>query len=158
GINEWNPQTIGKVKLFWGTGYGILAVHFLIGTDYDTSFVLQSIFCGAVGVFFAYRLYGRMVAAWFVFISAALMRATLVGGSEPLFVALFLGSLLAIRRGLVGWGVLLASLSATVRPIGVFVLAATFLAAARRKDWGNIVRYMSVSACVAALYMGSLIL
>src|SRR5262249_33989662 len=85
GIHDWSPQAIGKVSLFWGTGYGILAVHFLTRADYGTSLLLLSIFCGVLGVVFAYRLYGRAVAACFVFISAPLMERILVGGSEPIF-------------------------------------------------------------------------
>jgi hypothetical protein len=110
-----------------------------------------------LGVVLAYRLYGRAVAACFVFISAPLMERILVGGSEPLFVALFLGSLLAIRRGFFGWGMLLASLAATVRPIGASVIAAILLTTLHRKNWGSFVRYAFVAACVAALYAGPLI-
>ena len=139
-IHDWSPLALGKVSLFWGTGYGILAVHFLTRADYGTSLLLLSIFCGVLGVVFAYRLYGRAVAAWFVFISAPLMERILVGGSEPLFVALFLGSLLAIRRGFFGWGMLLGSLAATVRPIGASVIAAILLTTLHRKNWGSFVR------------------
>jgi len=146
------------VKLFWGTSYGILAVHFISRADYGTSLLLLSNFCGALGVFLAYRLYGPAVAAWFVFIDAALMERILVGGAEPLFVALFLGSLLAIRRGFFGWGMLLAALATTVRPIGVFVVAAILLITLRRKDWRSFVGYGAVAACVAALYVTPLVL
>jgi hypothetical protein len=158
GIQEWSSQAIGKVKLFWGTGYGILAVHFLSRADYGTSLLLLSTVSGVLGVVFAYQLYGRAVAACFVFVSAALMQRTLVGGSESLFVALFLGSLLAIRKGSFGWGVLLATLATTVKPIGMFVVAAMLLTTLRRKNWESFVRYVSVAACVVALYAGPLVL
>jgi len=157
-LREWNPQIIGKVKHFWGTGYGILAVHILSLADYGTCLLLLSIFCGVLGVAFAYRLYGRAVAAWFIFISAALMQRILVGGSEPLFVALFLGSLLAIRGKFFGWGVLLAAVAATVKPIGVFVIAAVFLTTLHRRNWACVVLYAFIAACVAVLYLVPIVL
>ena len=158
GIREWNPQVIGKVKLFWGTSYGILAVASLIRADYGTSLLLLSVFCGALSVFFAHRLYGGAVAAWFVFVSAALIQRILTGGPEPIFVALFLGALFAIRRGHAGWAVFLGALAATVKPIGVFVLGAILFTSLRRKDWRNLIYYGAVAACVAVLYGAPLVL
>jgi hypothetical protein len=157
-IDTWSPQTIGKVKGFWGTGYGIFAVHLFSRADYETSLLLLSTFCGAISVFFTYRLYGRAVAAWYIFINAALMQRTLVGGSEPLFAALFLGSLLSIRTGRHGLGVVFASLAATVKPIGIFAVVAVLFTSLGRRSWRSFICYGLVAAFVGGLYAAPLIL
>lgn len=151
-IDRWNPQLIGEAKAFWGSAYGILPVHLLTGADYGASLLLLSILGGVLGVMFTYRLYGPAVAAWFVFVSPQLMERTLLGGPEPIFVGLFLASLVAIRKGSLGWAVLLASLAATVRPVGVFIVAAILLMTLRRRNWPKLVAYGSVAAGTAILY------
>ncbi len=152
-LTEWNPQLVGKVKLFWGTSYGISTVHLLTAADYGPALLLMSVLCGALGILLCDRLYGAPVAQWFAFVSAALMQRVLVGGAEPLFIALFLGSLLAIRRGTTLTAVLLGSLATMVRPVGIFVVAAIIVNRLRHRDWRGFLLHSGVAACMAALYL-----
>ena len=74
-------------------------------------------------------------AGYLAFTNVAWLQVSYLGGSEPLAVALGLGSLLAFRRDRIVVSALLASLAVTVRPLMFFVLVGIGLVLLFRKQF-----------------------
>jgi len=90
------------------------------------------------------RLFGTKAAGYFAFKNVAWLQVSYLGGSEPLAVALGLGSLLAFRRDRIVVSALLASLAVTVRPLMFFVLVGIGLVLLYRKQfWHFLARWES---------------
>jgi hypothetical protein len=157
-LRDWNPAIVGHPVLFWGTGYAILAFSAVTGGDFETALVVVSVVGCLLSILFSYRLFGIGVAVWFVFINPAMMARTMLGGAEPLFVALFLGALVALRKKLFYLAVFLAALATTVRPIGIFLVLAILIVAAGEKAWAQLGKGAAVAAGVGMLYCLPLIL
>lgn len=134
-LHDWDAGVIGKTKLFWGTSYAILLVSTLTRMDYGASLLALSLCCGVLSIYLCHQLFGATVAAIFLLVSAPFMQRTLVGGSEPLFTALFLGALLALRKDRLLLAASLGSLAASVRIVGIFVPLTLLVYLIARKDW-----------------------
>jgi hypothetical protein len=102
--------------------------------------------CGALGDC-GWRLRGVGLAhgpavrnngsGYFAFTNFAWLQVSYLGGSEPLALALGLGSLLAFRRDRIVFSALLASLAVTVRQLMFFVLVGIGLVLLMGKKSGN---------------------
>ena len=157
-LRTWDPKVLGHPTLFWGTGYAILAVSSLTGGNLAMALVVVSVISCLVSIFFSYRLFGIGVAAWFVFIDPAMMSRSMLGGAEPLFIALFLGAMVALRKKAFYLAVLLAALATTVRPIGAFLVLSILFVALRNRQWAQLQRGAAVTAAVGLLYCLPLLL
>lgn len=158
GLRFWSAGLIGQVKLFWGTGYAILALASITGLNFGAALLSISIVSCTLGIVLCYRLYGLGVAAWFVFISPPMMYRSMAGGPESLFVALFLGSLVALRKGSPKTAMLLAALSVTVRPIGIFLVIAIAVKAIAARTWVRLVQAIGIAGIICILYCLPLLL
>jgi len=97
-IRHWNFQGL-QVKQFWGYSYFMAALSLLTGLSDLTALLAVSVFSSLAAVALAHRLWGGWVATWFAIINFDWMQRSLLGGSEPLFVALLFGAFLSVRRG-----------------------------------------------------------
>jgi len=93
----------------------------------------------------------------FVILNFDWMQRTMLGGSEPLFVALLFGAFLALRHDRWLLGTLLASLGTTVRPFGIFSLSAIGFALLWRRQWSKFALAASIGAAVGILYAWPLV-
>lgn len=100
-----------------------------------------------------HRLYGGWVAAVFIFAAYEWLQWSLEGGSETLFVALLYTSFLAARFNRWKSAALLAALSTTVRPVGVFALASYALVLAKRRSYGQLAAITLIGLTLGALYL-----
>ncbi len=139
-------------KFFWGFPYAIAEVSRLLAIPEIMAVVLISMLGSAAVALLVQRLHGGWVAAFFVFINYQWIVLSVEGGSEPLFMAMLFASFLAVRSERWNFGSLLASLSTTVRPVGIFALLAYAFVLAGRKDWRKLGAVTSMSLAVGLLY------
>ena len=125
------PYLIALVSLLFRVPTGV-ALWVIAVTGYVASVWLTA------------RLFGTTAAGYFAFTNVAWLQVSYLGGSEPLAVALGLGSLLAFRRNRIVVSALLASLAVTVRPLMFFVLLGIGLVLLYRKQfWHFLARWES---------------
>jgi hypothetical protein len=149
-ILGWDFQQVG-IQHFMGYPYLIAAVSLLFHVPTLFALWLIAVSSSLIAVWLAGRLFGAVAAAYFALTNFAWLQLSFLGGSEPLAVALGLGSLLAFRRKRVFLAALLASLSVTVRPLMIFTLVGIGLVLLYRKEFGH-----SFVAFVTGLVIGSL--
>ena len=150
---RWRLGAIGQVKLFWGFPYAVAAVSKLTHAPLTAALIGVSVVASLSAVTMAARLWGGTVAAYFAIINWDWIRRSLLGGSEPLFVALLFGSFLAARRERWLISALLASLACTVRPVGIFALAGIAVALVRKRHFVTLFGGCAIAAGVAAAYI-----
>lgn len=102
-------------------------------------------------MWFTARMFGSVVAGYFVFTNFAWLQASDLGGSEPLAMGLGLGSLLVFRRDRVVIAGLLGSLAVTVRPLMSFVLVGIGVVLLYRKRVGAFVAASGIGLAVGIL-------
>jgi hypothetical protein len=91
-----------------------------------------------------FRLFGTTAAGYFALTNFARLQVSYLGGSEPLAVALGLGSLLAFRRDRIVFSALLASLAVTVRPLMFFVLVGIGLVLLYRRQFRHFLAALGI--------------
>jgi hypothetical protein len=129
---------------FWGFPSVIAATQVAFGISGPTALVAISVACSVAASFLMYRLYGAVATVVFLVLCPEWVRLSVMGGSEPLFLCLLLGSWLAFRSDRVLMAVLLASFATTVRPVGFFALCAIAFALILRRHW----RELAMSICI----------
>jgi len=152
GIRNWNFPAI-KEWQFFGLPYAMVGFSFLTRTSFWTAVLVLSVVCSFVTVVLSNRLWGGWVAGFFAVASREWMERSLLGGAEPLFLALLFGSFLAARRERWTVAALLAALSTTVRPMGIFALLAIGLVLLWRKRYNSLLAAVLVGSVVGALYI-----
>jgi hypothetical protein len=152
GIRNWNFHSI-KEWQFFGLPYVMVAFSFVTHTSYWTAILILCVICGFMAIAFADRLWGGWVAGVFAVCSRDWIERTVIGGAEPLFLALLFGSFLAARREKWLLAAFLAAFSAVVRPMGVFALVAIGLVLLIRREYGRLVGASAIGATVGALYV-----
>jgi len=106
-----------------------------------------------VTAIFAYRLWGGWIALFISILNFPWLQLSFLGGSEPLFMALLLGSLLAIRKERWYAAALLASLATVTRPLGVWLLVGIGVALLWRRDWRRLAGTVFIALVIAGLYV-----
>jgi hypothetical protein len=151
GIRHWDFRNM-PVQHFMGYPYFIAAVSLLL--HIPTGFALWAIavVSSALAVWLTARMFGSVVAGYFAFTNFAWLQASYLGGSEPLAMALGLGSLLAFRRDRVVLAALLGSLAVTVRPLMIFVLVGIGMVLLYRKRVGAFVATSAIGLAIGVLY------
>lgn len=129
---------------FWGLPSIIAATQVAFGISGFAALVGISVACSVAASFLMYRLYGAVATVAFLILCPEWVRFSVMGGSEPLFLCLLLGSWLALRSDRVSLAVLLASFATTVRPVGVIALCAIAFALILCRDW----RTLAISICI----------
>lgn len=138
---------------FWGFPYAIAGVSKLLGIPDLTAMVVVSMLGSVAACVLVHRLYGGWVAAVFIFLVYEWLQWSLEGGSETPFVALLYASFLAARSSRWKSAALLASLSTTVRPLGILALVSYALVLAKRRSYGQLAAITLLGLAVGALYL-----
>ena len=152
GIRTWNFKSI-KEWQFFGLPYVMVAFSFLTHTSYWTSLLFLSVGCAFISIALSNRLWGGWVAGVFAVCSRDWMERSVIGGAEPLFLALVFGSFLATRREKWLLAALLAAFSAVVRPMGIFALVAVGFVLLIRREYKQLVAASAIGLAVGALYV-----
>jgi len=138
---------------FWGFPYAIAGISKLFSIPESVALVLIAMSASLAVCVLVHHLYGGWVATLFIFLNYQWIQLSVEGGSEPLFVLLVYASFEAVRSARWHWAALLASLSATVRPVGVFALLSFAVILARRKSYGQLAATAVIALASGALYV-----
>jgi hypothetical protein len=138
---------------FWGFPYAIAGISRLLAIPQPMALVLISILGSLAACILIHRLYGGWVAAVFIIIDYQWIVLSVEGGSEPLFLCLLYASFLAVRSGRWNTAALLASLSTTVRPVGVLALLCFAAVLAMRKSWRQLAVITLIGLAIGVLYV-----
>lgn len=152
GIRNWDFASIHTWQ-FWGLPYAMVVFSFLTRAPFLIALMFFSVAGCFVSVVFCYQLWGGWVAAIFAVASREWMERSLLGGAEPLFMALVLGSFLAARRQRWLLAALLASFSTVVRPMGIFALLGIGLVLLYRKEYRRLAMAVAVGLIIGVLYI-----
>lgn len=140
------------VNQFWGVSYASVPVSVLTPLNDKGALLVVSMASAGVAIWLIIRLWGTWPAAAFVATGWEWWQRSLLGGSEPLFLALLFGAFLAARKKWWIVAFLLAALSAVVRLPGTFGVAAVAAGAATEKRWRDIGIGTLISLCVGTAY------
>ncbi len=151
-ILHWDFHDL-QVQHFMGYPYVIAAVSLLFHIPPGFALWLIAVVCCGLSVWLTSRLFGTLTAAYFAFPNLAWLHLSYLGGSEPLALALALGSLLAFRRDRVLLSALLASLAVTVRPLMFLVLVGMGLVLLYRKKVGSFLAALGIGLVTGILYV-----
>jgi MFS family permease len=134
-IRHWNFRELPPTqpKEFWGYSYVTALVAAATGMRDDLAMVLVSSSMFVLANYLCCLLWGTTVAAWMMVINYWWIDGAAQGLTEPLFMALLLGSFLALRRERWAITAILASAATAVRPVGIFALIAIGIMSLRRK-------------------------
>lgn len=151
-IEHWNFSQL-HVKLFWGLPYAVAAVSTLTRLPNVSALVAISIVASLITTVFSYELWGGWVGMAFLILSREWLERSLLGGAEPLFLALLFGGFVAARREKWGIAALLTSLATVVRPMGIFGLAGIGIALLLRRDFRKVGVATAIGIVVGLLYI-----
>lgn len=152
-IRNWHFSGGPPPANFWGFSYAIAGFSMLFSVPELMAAVLISVLASLTVCVLVHRLYGGWVAAFFMLISFDWIRVSIEGGNEPLFMCLLYASFLAARSDRWNLAALLASLSTTVRPLGVFALLGFAVVLARRRRYKQLAVITAISLALGMLYV-----
>ncbi|HMD83176.1 MAG TPA: hypothetical protein VKO18_00585 [Terriglobia bacterium] len=152
-IRHWHFAGGPISQYFWGFPYAIAGVSTLLSIPELMAAVVISVFASLALCTLLCRLYGGWVTAVFLLINFEWIQLSVEGGSEPLFMCLLFASFLVARSGRWNLAALLASLSTTVRPVGVFALACFAIVLARQKNYRQLAVIMLMGLAIGVLYV-----
>jgi hypothetical protein len=151
-IRHWHFEGL-TIKQFWGYPYLMAAVSILTGVSDRTALLLISILTSLISVALAYRLWGGWIAGLFAVLNFDWLQRTMLGGSEPLAIALLFGTFLAARHERWLLAALLASCSTVVRPLGFFSLLAIGLVLLYRHQFSKLLAAVLIGVLIGGLYI-----
>ncbi len=150
-IRLWDFRGI-VIKQFWGLPYLMALLSFTTHLSDRSALLLVSAGSSMVSVVLASRLWGGWVAGFFAILNFDWMQRSLLGGSEPLSVALLFGSFLAVRRERWPLAALLAALSTITRPLGVFALLGIGIVLLWKKEFRTFIVAFTIGISVGIAY------
>lgn len=150
-IRHWNFQGL-VIKQFWGLPYLMAGLSIATHLSDRASLMIISMLASVASVLLTRRLWGGWVAGFFAVINFDWLQRSVLGGSEPLFVALLFGSFLALRKQRWPLAALLASLATIVRPLGIFGLMGIGLCLLRRKEYRKFLVALAIGCAIGSLY------
>jgi hypothetical protein len=100
-----------------------------------------------------YRLYGPAAVLSLLILSWDWVGIGVLGGSEAPFCAGLFVAFLCARSGRWRAAAAIAAVATTIRPVGVFALAALFVARLRRRDWQTCAEMTFLGLTIAFLYL-----
>lgn len=151
-IARWNFTSVHAFQ-FWGVSYASALVSKLTTLPMLPSLIVISVLGSLLACFLVARLWGGWVAALFVVLNFAWMQRSMLGGSEPAFMALLLGSFLLTRQERWEWAALLASLATITRPLGACALLAIGIVLLSKKSYGTLLRASGIGLAIGLLYI-----
>jgi Gpi18-like mannosyltransferase len=152
-IRNWHFSGTEMPRHFWGFPYAIAGISKVFSVPELMALVIVSVLASVATCVLVHRLYGGWVAAAFIFINYEWIILSVEGGSEPLFMCLLYASFLAARSSRWNLAALLASLSTTVRPVGVFALLAFAAVLARRRSYRQLAVITLIGLAIGVLYI-----
>jgi hypothetical protein len=151
-IRHWDFNGV-VIKHFWGLPYLIAALSKLTTISERSALVAISFTSSMGAVILAHRLWGGWIASLFAIMNFDWYQRSLLGGSEPLFVAFLFGSFLAIRQERWVLAAFLASMATITRPLGVLLLLAIGIAMIQRRLWRQLALATLLGATIGVLYV-----
>ena len=151
-IRHWNFHNL-PVQHFMGYPCLIAAVSLLLHLPTGFALWLIAVLSSVVSVWLTARMFGNVTAGYFAFTNFVWLQLSWLGGSEPLAMALALGSLRAFRRGRPILAALLGSLAVTVRPLMLFVLVGIGLALIFRKKFWTFLAAFAIGLGIGILFV-----
>jgi glycosyl transferase family 87 len=151
GIRHWQLSGV-HVKQFWGVSYAVACLSILTGASEPIALVVVCVGASLVGVALCFWLWDGWIAAFFALLSLDWFQRSLLGGAEPLFIALLLGSFLSLRRDRWVLAAVLASLATVVRPFGVFALVGLGIHLLYRRRFRDCAIATATALTIGALY------
>ncbi len=152
-IRNWHFSGGPVPANFWGFPYAIAGFSKLFAVPELMAAALISVLCSLTVCVLVHRLYGGWVAASFIFLNYGWIQLSVEGGSEPLFMCLLYASFLAARLDRWSFAALLASLSTTVRPLGVFALLGFAIVLALRRSYRQLAVITLIGLAIGVLYV-----
>jgi hypothetical protein len=152
GIRHWNFKSI-KEWQFFGLPYVMVAFSSLTHASYWTSILVLCVTWAIVSIALSCRLWGGWVAGVFAVCSRDWMERAVIGGAEPLFLALVFASFLAARRDKWLLAACLAAFSTVVRPMGIFALVAVGVVLLIRREYKRLAAACAIGIAVGFLYI-----
>jgi hypothetical protein len=153
-IRNWRATGEEVPHHFWGFPFAIAGISKLFSIPDLGALVLISMLGSLVVCVLVHRLYGGWVAlAFFFFINYQWIFISMEGGSEPLFMCLLFAAFLAARSESWNLAALLASLSTTVRPVGVFALVGFAAVLVMRRSYRQLAVITLIALAVGVLYV-----
>jgi hypothetical protein len=136
-------------------GYPLLAapVAALLHISDMNALPIVSVIASLVAIFLASELWGAWAAAWFAVINLDWIQRSLLGGAEPLFVALIFACLLAARKERWTAAAIFGALATVVRPLGIFALIAIGVVLLWRRLFGKLAVAVIVSLVIGCAYL-----
>ena len=156
-IRHWDFHGL-NIKQFWGLSYLIALISMVARVSDRTALLLASCLPSIFSVLLAQRLWNGWVACFFAVTNFYWLQLSLLGGSEPLFVALLFAAFLAVRSDRWLLAAFLASLATTVRPLGFLCLVALGVVLLWRKEWIRFAQATLIGVTVGLLYIAPLAL
>jgi len=151
-IEHWNFSQL-HIKLFWGLPYAVAAISSITHVSNLNSLLAISLLSSLVAIVLIFRLWGGWVAIAFLILSREWLERSLLGGAEPLFLALLFAGFLAAREQRWGLSALLASLATVVRPMGMFGLAGIGFALVLRRKYRTFGLATGIGLAIGLLYI-----
>jgi len=150
-IRHWSFQGVA-VKQFWGLPYLIACLSWLPLSP-QSCLLLICALSSLASVLLAWHLWGPWIAGFFTVLNLSWFQASLLGGSEPLFVALLFFSFLAIRKERWVEASALAALATVVRPLAIFALLGVGIVLLARRDYKRTFVCTALAALIGILYL-----
>jgi hypothetical protein len=151
-IRHWEFSGVA-VKQFWGLPYATAGVSVITRAPEAISLAVVCVSASLATVALCYWIWDGWIAIFFALLSLDWFKLSLLGGSEPLFVALLLSSFLALRRDRWVIAAVLASLATVVRPFGVFALAGVGIQLLCRRRFRDFASATAIALGIGALYI-----
>lgn len=151
-IRHWDFHDVG-VQHFMGYPYAIAAASLFSHLSLGASLLLVAGVASLMGTLLVARLFGTWVAAFFAFSNFAWLQASLLGGSEPLAVALGMGAFWSFRRRNPLLAALLGSLATIVRPLMFFTLVGIGITLLSQKRYAKFLGAVAVGLIIGLLYI-----
>jgi hypothetical protein len=152
-IRQGDLSRVTATPQFWGLPYLAALIAIVTSISDTAAIILVSVIASFASVALAYRLWGGWVASFFAIISWDWIQRSLLGGAEPLFLALLFGAFLAARSERWLLAALLASVGTTVRPLGLLALIALAVVLALRRDFRTLALAVAIGLLVGVCYV-----
>lgn len=150
-IRHWQFSGV-VVKQFWGVSYATAAVSLATGLSGAHALVVVCIVASMISVTLCYYLWDGWIAVFFALLSLDWFHRSLLGGAEPLFVALLLASFLTLRQNNWRAAAILAALATVVRPFGIFALVGLAIHLLYRKRVADCAMATGIALAIGSLY------
>ena len=150
-ILHWNFRGL-QLQHFMGYPYFIAAISWLFHVPTGFALWFIAVVSAVISVWLTARMFGTVTAGYCAFTNFAWLQLAFLGGSEPLAMALGLGSLLAFRRDRFWLAAFLASLAVTVRPLTIFALVGIGLVLLYRRRFVSFLAGVAIGLAIGSLY------